>query len=215
MVLRRLRDLTTATINEVIDQLENPVVMLKQYMRDMEHEIVKAEETLAKQKTLAQKFQLQADDARKMTAKRAGQAQLALKAGEEELAKQALHGKMHYEEKVKQYEQMQKEAEEQVQAISKQLHDMKERYQLLKDRKHALIARAEAAKAKEKMAAAMDQFDTESIAKGFFRIEERILEMENRTNVRNEDHTFDARAIKLEQHDAVEQELKKMKESMQ
>src|SRR5688572_27929743 len=104
MVFKRIRDFTTATIHEWIDGLEDPMMMLKPYIRDMEVEIEKAERAIAKQKALVCKFQRQADEARKFVVKRTGQAQLAVEAGEEALARQVLHSKLQCEGQVQQYE---------------------------------------------------------------------------------------------------------------
>lgn len=211
MVFRRLRDFTAATIHEWFDTVEDPVMMLKQYMRDMEAEIEKAEQAIAKQKTMADKFQRQAAEARTFVVKRTGQAQLAVEAGEEDLARQALHSKLQYEEQVKQYENLHEEAETQVQELMKQLTEMKERYQLLKDRKHAMMAKAEATKAKEKISDTIAKLDCDRIVASFSRIEDRIFEMENRVKLRNTGQSYDVKMAKLEHHDKIEAELEKLK----
>lgn len=211
MVFKRIRDFAAAAVHEFIDSVEDPMMMLKQYIRDMEAEIAKAERAVARQQALAEKFQKQADEARKFVAKRAGQAQLAVEAGEEELARQALQSKLAYEEQVKQYEQLHKEAEQHVRQLMQQLIEMKERYQLLKDRKQALAAKAQAVKMKETLRETISKFDFEDIMNSFARIEDKILEMEHRTKLRNMSNTYDAKMTKLEYDQAVEEELKKLK----
>lgn len=211
MVFKRIRDFTTATIHEWIDNLEDPMMMLKQYVRDMEAEIEKAERAVAKQKAMADKFQRQADEARKMAAKRAGQAQLAVEAGEEDLARQALHSKLQYEEQVNEYEALFEDAEVQQQELMKQLIEMKERYQLLKDHKHAMAAKAQAVKTKEAMTDTFAKLDCERLMNSFSRIEEKILEMQHRTTLRDTNDSYAVRMTKLEHQEAVEKELNKLK----
>lgn len=211
MVFRRLHEVMTAGIHELIDTFEEPEMMLKQSIREMEIEISKAETTIAKQTTLADKFQSQANEARKLTAKRMGQAQLAIDAGEEELARQALHSKLQYEEQVQQYEKLHAEADRHASELMKQLDEMKERYQLLKDRKQATVAQAEAAKAKEKISHTLANLNYERILSGFERIEAKIMEKENLSNLRNTNETYEVQMAKFEQAQAVEEELKKMK----
>ncbi len=212
MVLKRIRDFTTAMIHEWMDGMEDPVMMLKQYLRDMEAEIEKAERAAAKQKALADKFQKQAKEAKEMIVKRTGQAQLAVEAGEEELARQALHSKLQYEKQAEEYEKLYEEAVKEQQQLMKQLNEMKERYQLLKDRKHAAAAKAEAAKAREKMSDAFATLECERIFAGFARIEEKILEMEHRATLKNMQNSYDLHMAKLEQKEAVEKELQKLKQ---
>jgi phage shock protein A len=48
-IFKRIRDITLATINDLIDRSEDPVKMLNQYIRDMEDEIAEAEVAVAKQ----------------------------------------------------------------------------------------------------------------------------------------------------------------------
>lgn len=48
-VFKRISDMTKASINELLDKVEDPIVMLNQYIREMEEEIAKAEVTVAKQ----------------------------------------------------------------------------------------------------------------------------------------------------------------------
>ena len=210
MVFKRIRDFTTATIHEWIDGLEDPMMMLKQYIRDMEVEIEKAERAIAKQKALVSKFQRQADEARKFVVKRTGQAQLAVEAGEEDLARQALHSKLQYEEQVQQYEKFQRDADVQQQQLMKQLHEMKERYQLLKDRKHAMAAKAQAVKSKESISEMIAKLDCDRIILSFSRIEDKIFEMEHRSKL-NMNESYDLRMTKLEHHKAIEEELNKLK----
>lgn len=45
-----------ASVNEGLDKLENPKVMLNQYVRDMESDIAKAKQTIVKQHTIAYQF---------------------------------------------------------------------------------------------------------------------------------------------------------------
>lgn len=42
MVLKRIRDMFVASVHEGLDKMENPKVMLNQYVRDMESDIAKA-----------------------------------------------------------------------------------------------------------------------------------------------------------------------------
>ncbi len=78
MVLKRMRDILVATIHEGLDKIENPVVMINQYLRDMEAEIDRAKASVVKHKTLAESFMRQGRHAADMAEKRSRQAQLPL-----------------------------------------------------------------------------------------------------------------------------------------
>ncbi|MCY8277907.1 PspA/IM30 family protein, partial [Bacillus inaquosorum] len=90
MVLKRIRDMFVASVHEGLDKMENPKVMLNQYVRDMESDIAKAKQTIIKQHTIAYQFKKKFEEAAEVAGKRKNQAQLAFDSGEEELAKKAL-----------------------------------------------------------------------------------------------------------------------------
>lgn len=213
MVLKRIGDMISATINEGLDQLENPRVMLNQYLRDMEDELAKAKHAVVRQQTLEQGFERKKEEAKQWVSRRQRQAQLAFDAGEEDLARKALAEMKHYETKVVQYEELREKSSTQVLELKDQLRQLEDKFQALKDKKYALIARANAVKAKEHMQASMNHIDSESSFRKFQRLEDRIAETEVRVNSwmgsdlagRYSDFT------KLEYAKEVEQEMEKMR----
>lgn len=182
MVFKRIGDMISATIHESLDKMENPRVMLNQYLRDMEDEVAKAKHAIAKQQTLEQSFQRKLDESQKLAEKRRSQAQVAFDAGEEDLARKALAEMKHQEAKVEQYRELSAKATEQVKELKEQLSELEERFQTLKDKKYALIARANAVRAKEHMQSSMNRINSESAFKEFQRLEDRITETEIRVN---------------------------------
>ncbi|KKB75429.1 MULTISPECIES: stress responsive protein LiaH [Bacillus] len=182
MAFKRIRDMFVASINEGLDKIENPRVMLNQYVRDMENDISKAKHTIVKQQTIAQSFKGKYEEADKLAAKRKNQAQLAFDAGEEELSKKALSEMKYFEQKAKEYKEAYEHAHKQLAELKEQLQTLEVKLRDVKDRKHALIARANAVKAKEHMNASFNKIDSESAYREFMRMENRIEEMEARVN---------------------------------
>ncbi|OLO36453.1 hypothetical protein BTR23_15420 [Alkalihalophilus pseudofirmus] len=216
MIFKRIRDLTVATIHDGLDQIENPVVMLNQYLRDMEKEIQSAEKAITKQMTIKGSFVKQKIEAAEFMKKRGEQAELALRAGEEELAKKALLSKKQYEEKVSQYEDVILQNEGKITELKDQLYEMRNKHQEMKDKKVVLIARANAAKTKQKMDDAMERFDHEKAQAGFQRMEEKIFEMETKVNVNKSKHELltNGNTKELENYEPIEQEFVKLKEKI-
>ncbi|WP_146737829.1 PspA/IM30 family protein, partial [Bacillus tropicus] len=114
MVLKRIRNMFVASVNEGLDKLENPKVMLNQYVRDMESDIAKAKQTIVKQHTIVHQFKKKQEDASETAAKRKNQAQLAFDAGEEELAKKALTEMKYLEGKAAEHEKAYEQAKTQL-----------------------------------------------------------------------------------------------------
>ncbi|MEC1736954.1 PspA/IM30 family protein [Bacillus mojavensis] len=211
MLLKRMRDMFVASVHEGLDKLENPKVMLNQYVRDMESDIAKAKQTIVKQHTIAYQFKKKYEEANEVAGKRKNQAQLAFDAGEQELAKKALTEMKYLEGKAAEHKASYEQASSQLAELKEQLATLETRLQDVKDKKQALIARANAAKAKEHMNATFDKIDSESAYREFLRIENRIEELEIRA-----DYSKSAEAgtetSQSEFADEVEAEIEKMRE---
>lgn len=210
MVLKRIRNMFVASVNEGLDKLENPKVMLNQYVRDMESDIAKAKQTIVKQHTIVHQFKKKQEDASETAAKRKNQAQLAFDAGEEELAKKALTEMKYLEGKAAEHEKAYEQAKTQLAELKEQMETLETRLRDVKDKKQALIARANAAKAKEHMNASFDKIDSESAYREFLRMESRIEEMEVRVKYGTsaEANTEYSRS---QYSDEVEAEIEKMR----
>lgn len=124
MVLRRVRDMFVATVNEGLDKLENPRVMLNQYVRDMEDDIAKAKHAIIKQQTIQQGFLRKAEETEEFADKRKKQAELAFHAGEEELARKALTEMKYFEEKHNEYQEAYQQSVKQLKELKEQLRHL-------------------------------------------------------------------------------------------
>jgi phage shock protein A len=89
-IFKRIRDISAAAINDMIDKAEDPVKMLNQYLRDMEDDISDAEISVAKQIAIEKKFKHQYEEAQEMVDKRGEQAVKAMESENEDLARRAL-----------------------------------------------------------------------------------------------------------------------------
>ncbi len=177
-IIKRLRDITVASVNEVMDSLEDPAVMLNQYMRDLEAEIGRVEVTVARQVALEKKFRQQLDEARSTAAKRDRQVLLALQEGEDELARRALLDKKQQEARAEEYEQMYKTARDAAQQMREKLSELKDEFYKMRAKKYNLMARAEVARTQKHLNAVITGMGCESASRGFSRMEEKVMRME-------------------------------------
>src|SRR5437899_756291 len=97
-VFTRIKDMTKASIHEVLDKVEDPVIMLNQYLRDMEEEIALAEVTVAKQIANERKLQERLHNAARTSSDREAKASAALKNDQEAVARQALEEKLYFDQ---------------------------------------------------------------------------------------------------------------------
>lgn len=211
MVFRRVRDLFVASIHEGLDKMEEPEVMLNQYIRDVERDISKAKRSILDQQVMEKTLVRKTTEAQGMIVKRKNQAQIAVQAGEEDLARKALTEMKYYETKAEQYQEQAEIIAKHIQELREQISHLEKRFQDVKDKKYELIARAEAVQAKKRVYQSLHHLDSESSFKKIQKLEERIAEMEIKVTTMAETETTQRGLEKLEYADQVEKELAELR----
>ena len=213
-IFKRIRDITLATINDLIDRSEDPVKMLNQYIRDMEDEIAEAEVAVAKQIAVEKKLLHQYEEAAEMVQKREEQAMKALAAGNEDLARRALQDKKVHASKAEEFKVHYENAKSNAEQLRARLKEMKEELEKMKNRRETLVARAETAKAQKKVNEAMSGIGKNSASKGFERMQEKVLQLEAEAKASMElsldDRSLDDELSALDQSD-IDLELAQLK----
>ncbi|XEC95599.1 PspA/IM30 family protein [Paenibacillus tarimensis] len=184
-ILKRMTDMTKASLNEMLDKIEDPVIMLNQYLRDAEAEIHEAERTVAKQLADEQRMKLRYEDAVRQAAERESQAEQALLTNQEELARKLLAEKVHYEQQAEQFGALYEQNREHAAELRTELEKMRDELQILRAKRTDLANRAQAAKAKKQVAQINVQHSIEggSASRGFHRMEEKITQLEAEAEV--------------------------------
>lgn len=185
-IFKRIRDISMASINDLIDKAEDPVKMLNQYLRDMEDDIADAEIAVAKQIAIEKKFKHQYEEAEEMAEKRAEQAMKALESGNEDLARRALQDKKEHQAKADEFRTQFENAKSNADQLRKQLQEMKDEFEKMKNKKDTLVARAEAAKAQKHINQTMSGFGKDTAAKGFERMNDKVLQLEAEAEASND-----------------------------
>lgn len=214
-LFKRLRDISLANLNALLDKVEDPVKLLDQYLRDMEEDLREAEEAVAAAIAVEKKLKAQYEEAQSLVEKRAKQAEEAVLAGKDDLARRALADKKEQETKAREFQQQYEAAKRNADALREKLAEMKEEIAKLKNKRDTLVARAQAAKAQKEINRAMSGIGIDNSARGFQRMEEKVLQLEAEAEATGElyqkERSLDEEFRDLQKDADVEQELAALK----
>ena len=178
-IFERIADILAANINDLIDKAEDPVKMVKQLILEMEEEVDKATEALGQamgsQKVAAKELA----DAQAKCADWNDKAKLALKNGNEDLARRALAAKVGIDEQVVALQASYDNITEQVEKMRSQVTELKMKLDEARSRQNVLIARAKMAEASQDVATSIGSIDTDSAFAKLDKLERKIVEQES------------------------------------
>ncbi|NMO95580.1 PspA/IM30 family protein [Paenibacillus lemnae] len=177
-VFRRIRDITMATLNEKLEQSQDPVKLIDQFLHSTRQDILEAEKLQQQCESHTRHLKQQVDQADSMKNKREEQALLALKAGEDHLAKLALQEKLLYEEKIEQYQGLLSTSREALREVEEQLGVLRMEYQSAYSKRQYYAARMETLRLQQRMNGRTGAHNGQDVPKMFNRLEDRISDWE-------------------------------------
>ncbi|MCU5461545.1 PspA/IM30 family protein [Bacillus cereus] len=216
-ILKRIKSIVVADVHQTLDKIENPVSMLKQYLRETEQQITKAEKALSHQYYLEKKYEALISETDALIAKRTRQAELAVSREEDHMAQLALQEKIVNEKKAELYRQQYEITKEQTATLYEQIDKLQKKYGELQYKELVLVSRLNAARAIKESNTAIDSFHTESTAKGFARIESYVQKLEAETAASNYFYNLKSpnqqEVLDQNLQEEVQRELEKLKEN--
>jgi phage shock protein A len=205
-----------ANINELLDRAEDPEKMLNQLILDMEDQIQQARSQVAAM--IAQEKELQADleESRRLAAEWASKAELAVRQGRDDLAREALRRKRDYESHVQVYQSQYQSQAEMVARLKQQLSELESKYERTLRDKEVLIARYKAARAQRQVTQVTAELGSISPEAELQRMERKIRSEEAKAAAEQElaQSSLEAEFRKLESDQDVEQELAALKQKV-
>ena len=212
----RIMRVVRANLNSLVNQAEDPEKMLEQIVSDMQEDLIHMRQAVAQAIATQKRTERQQSQASATAEEWYRRAQLALQKADDTLAREALTRRQAYKQTA---DSLQAQLGQQVGVIDKLKKDMlalESKISEAKTKKDMYIARARSAKASERLNELMDRTNTAGSMAAFERMEEKVLQLEARSEAIAELGTddIDKRFAALEGGNSVEDELQSMKSQM-
>jgi phage shock protein A len=180
-IFKRINDIISANINDLIDRVEDPERMIKQIIREMEESINRAKEGVIDAIASEKRLQKDLEHHRRQSAEWLHKAEEALNAGQDDLARMALTRKKEHDNILKALEPSWESAKTTSAHLKAQLHALEAKLEEARRKRSSLVARQRAAEARQYMDSTLSHFqDGLNAHANFARMEDRVTEIEAR-----------------------------------
>ncbi|NEQ69487.1 MAG: PspA/IM30 family protein [Symploca sp. SIO1B1] len=209
----RLSRVVRANINDMVSKAEDPEKILEQAIVDMQEDLVQLRQAVARaiatQKRTEQQYNKNQQEANNWHQR----AQLALSKGDENLAREALQRKKTNTETATTIKAQLDQQVTQVDTLKRNLIALESKISEAKTKKDMLKARVSAAKANEQLQSTIGKLGTSSAMGAFERMEEKVMEMEARSEAAGAlgGNDLESQFAQLEAGSDVDDELAAMK----
>lgn len=209
----RIGRVIKANLNDLVNKAEDPEKILEQSIIDMQEDLVQLRQAVATAIATQKRSQKQYDQAQKEANTWHQRAQLALQKGDEDLARQALQRKKSNADTANSLKLQLDQQISQVDNLKRNLIGLESKISEAKTKKNMLKARAQAAKANEQLQNTIGSLNTNSAMGAFDRMEEKVLQMEARSQAAAElgSSGLEEQFAMLESGSGVDDELEAMK----
>jgi phage shock protein A len=211
----RIGRVVKANVNSLISSAEDPERILEQTVMEMQHDLIQLRQAVAQAIATQKRTERQAGQAQATAEEWYRRAQLALQKGEENLAKEALTRRKSYQDTATALNDQIQQQSGIVSQLKQNMVKLESKLADARTKKDMYIARARSAKASEKLNEMMGRMGTGNASSAFERMEEKVLQMEARSEAIAELGSGDAierQFRELESSDpSVDEELAAMK----
>ena len=208
---RRIHDIFSSNVNHALDKLEDPAKMIRYTIVEMENSLSKAKASAAEILT-----QIRAREAELKVRKEAVgrwdvRAQLAVKNGKDDLAREAISEKQTAEAGVQALETEIAELRNINESQEAQIVKLTEKLEEVKAKERTLVARAEHAKEKIRIEKQISSTDCGAAIRRFNEMEEKVERLEAEAAVAAKSYENEAKFSEMESNDSVDRELEELK----
>lgn len=212
----RVSRLVRANVNDMVSKAEDPEKILEQSILDMQEDLVQMRQAVAKAIASQKRMEQQYNQAQGEANQWQQRAQLALQKGDEGLAREALTRKKAKADAANGLKGQLDTQTSLADKLKQNLVALESKISEAKTKKDMLKARATAAKANEQLQSSLSSMNTSSAMAAFERMEEKVLEMEARSEAAADlgGASLESQFAALESSGDVDDELEAMKAQM-
>jgi phage shock protein A len=209
----RVSRVVRSNLNAAVSGAEDPEKILEQALIDMQEDLIQLRQAVASAIASQKRIQQQYNQAQNEANNWQQRAQLALQKGDENLAREALSRKKVQAETATALKTQMDQQVSTVDTLKRNLIALEGKIAEAKTKKDMLKARASAAKANEQLQGTMGRLGTSSAMAAFERMEEKVLQMEARSQAAAElaGADLESQFVALESGSDVDSELEAMK----
>jgi phage shock protein A len=174
----RFKRAVKSNINDMISKAENPEKMLNQLILEMNEQLIESKKTVAAAIADEKKLERQMGMNREQASEWERKAMVAVRAGEDNMAKEALLRKQEYDNTARQYQTQWQAQHESVEQLKSTLRQLQQKIEEAQRKKNLLIARAKRAEAQKRMQTTMSSMADTSAFEAFDRMSEKVEQIE-------------------------------------
>lgn len=216
-ILDRLSRLIRANLNDLLKRAEDPEKIITQALEDMRQALREAREKVAEAMAEEKRLRREEESYRSQAALWEEKAKEALRAGREDLAREALKRKRQALDLAEGFKAQADEQKALVDRLMIQLKALEAKIQEAESRKKLLLARKKGVEAAEELRRLESRLDAHPALEAFEEMEARILEMEDKheaLKTMDQELTLEKELKALGEDQALEEELARLKREM-
>ena len=208
-IFSRFKTLISSNVNDMISKAEKPEKMLNQLIIDMQEQLLESKRAVALAIADEKKLEREVANQEALAQEWEKKAMLAVRAGKDDLAKEALLRKQEYDNAAAEYRKQWELQKASVEKLKESLRELQSKIEEAQRKKNLLVARAKRAEAQQKIQNTLSSVSgNRSAFDAFDRMAQKVDQMEAQADAARELEDFssnaslDKRFAELEKSDA-------------
>lgn len=177
-IFDRFRRVVKSNLNDLISKAENPEKMLNQLIVDMNEQLIESKKSVASAIADEKKLERAVNQNASQGDEWERKARLALKAGKEDLAREALLRKQEFDNLAGQYKEQWQAQHDSVDKLKSSLRSLQQKIEEAQRKKNLLIARAKRAEAQKRIQSTIGSMGDNSAFAAFDKMAAKVDQIE-------------------------------------